>query len=142
MGYAGAFADPDGHMWQVSRADGFLSRQGDGTTSVASSCDIYEFDKGVVAAITSYSAELDPTEHPTPTHSDPSLAPLTVPHPTHGQIRRRCAPGRERCPKHDEGICLAYFGEAQNNVGNSVGAEIYERTGLNSLEVTHVGLRV
>jgi predicted lactoylglutathione lyase len=26
MGYAGAFADPDGHMWQVSRADGFLTR--------------------------------------------------------------------------------------------------------------------
>ena len=24
--YAGAFADPDGHMWQVSRADGFLTR--------------------------------------------------------------------------------------------------------------------
>jgi predicted lactoylglutathione lyase len=23
-GYAGAFADPDGHQWQVSRADGFL----------------------------------------------------------------------------------------------------------------------
>ena len=25
-GYAGAFADPDGHMWQVSRADGFDGR--------------------------------------------------------------------------------------------------------------------
>ena len=25
-GCAGAFADPDGHMWQVGRADGFLSR--------------------------------------------------------------------------------------------------------------------
>jgi uncharacterized protein len=25
-GYAGAFADPDGHMWQASRADGFLTR--------------------------------------------------------------------------------------------------------------------
>ncbi|QIN83325.1 VOC family protein [Rubrobacter tropicus] len=25
-GYAGAFADPDGHMWQVTRADGFLTR--------------------------------------------------------------------------------------------------------------------
>jgi hypothetical protein len=25
-GYAGAFADPDGHMWQVGRADGFLTR--------------------------------------------------------------------------------------------------------------------
>ena len=24
-GYAGAFADPDGHLWQVSRADGFLT---------------------------------------------------------------------------------------------------------------------
>ena len=23
-GYAGAFADPDGHIWQVSRADGVL----------------------------------------------------------------------------------------------------------------------
>jgi uncharacterized glyoxalase superfamily protein PhnB len=25
-GYAGTFADPDGHMWQVGRADGILSR--------------------------------------------------------------------------------------------------------------------
>ena len=25
-GYAGAFVDPDGHMWQVGRDDGFLSR--------------------------------------------------------------------------------------------------------------------
>ena len=25
-GYAGAFADPDGHMWQVTRADGVLSQ--------------------------------------------------------------------------------------------------------------------
>jgi hypothetical protein len=25
-GYAGAFADPDAHMWQVGRADGFLTR--------------------------------------------------------------------------------------------------------------------
>jgi predicted lactoylglutathione lyase len=25
-GYVGAFADPDGHMWQVSRADGVLTR--------------------------------------------------------------------------------------------------------------------
>ena len=25
-GYAGAFADPDGHVWQVGRADGFLTR--------------------------------------------------------------------------------------------------------------------
>ena len=25
-GYAGAFTDPDGHMWQVSRTDGFLTR--------------------------------------------------------------------------------------------------------------------
>jgi predicted lactoylglutathione lyase len=25
-GYAGAFADPDGHMWQVSRADGILTQ--------------------------------------------------------------------------------------------------------------------
>jgi uncharacterized protein len=24
--YAGAFADPDGHMWQVTRADGVLIR--------------------------------------------------------------------------------------------------------------------
>jgi hypothetical protein len=43
---------------------------------------------------------------------------------------------------HDVGISFAYLGDAQNNVGNSVGAEIYERTGLDSLEVTHVGLRV
>jgi len=45
----------------------------DGTTSVVSSCDIYEFDKGVVAAITSYTAELEPTKQPTPTHSDSRL---------------------------------------------------------------------
>lgn len=25
-GYVGAFSDPDGHMWQVSRADGVLTR--------------------------------------------------------------------------------------------------------------------
>jgi predicted lactoylglutathione lyase len=25
-GYVGAFADPDGHMWQVGRADGVLTR--------------------------------------------------------------------------------------------------------------------
>jgi hypothetical protein len=25
-GYVGAFTDPDGHMWQVSRADGVLTR--------------------------------------------------------------------------------------------------------------------
>jgi len=25
-GYAGAFADPDGHIWQISQADGFLTR--------------------------------------------------------------------------------------------------------------------
>ena len=25
-GYAGAFADPDGHIWHVSRADGVLTR--------------------------------------------------------------------------------------------------------------------
>jgi uncharacterized protein len=25
-GYVGAFTDPDGHMWQVSRADGILTR--------------------------------------------------------------------------------------------------------------------
>jgi predicted lactoylglutathione lyase len=25
-GYAGTFADPDGHLWQVSRADGILTR--------------------------------------------------------------------------------------------------------------------
>jgi len=25
-GYGGAFDDPDGHMWQVTRADGFLTR--------------------------------------------------------------------------------------------------------------------
>ena len=25
-GYAGAFADPDGHMWQVSQTAGFLTR--------------------------------------------------------------------------------------------------------------------
>jgi ornithine carbamoyltransferase len=39
--------------------------------------------------------------------------------------------------KHDDGMFFAYLGEARNNVGNSVGAEIYERSGLDSLEVTH-----
>jgi hypothetical protein len=34
----------------------------DGTTSVVSSCDIYEFSDGQVTAITSYAVELDPAE--------------------------------------------------------------------------------
>jgi hypothetical protein len=38
---------------------------------------------------------------------------------------------------HDEGISFAYLGEARNNVGSSVGAEIYERIGLEGLEVTY-----
>lgn len=42
----------------------------------------------------------------------------------------------ERCRMHDVGIFFAYLGDARNNVGNSVGAEICERTGLDSLEVT------
>jgi hypothetical protein len=37
---------------------------------------------------------------------------------------------------HDDRISFAYLGEARNNVGNSVGAEIYERIGLEGLEVT------
>jgi ketosteroid isomerase-like protein len=32
----------------------------DGTTSVVSSCDVYEFRNGMVTAITSYAVELDP----------------------------------------------------------------------------------
>jgi ornithine carbamoyltransferase len=40
---------------------------------------------------------------------------------------------RERYRMDDEGISFAYLGDARNNVGNSVGAEIYERTGLDSL---------
>ncbi len=32
----------------------------DGTTSVVSSCDVYEFRDGMVTAITSYAVELDP----------------------------------------------------------------------------------
>jgi ornithine carbamoyltransferase len=49
---------------------------------------------------------------------------------------------RRRCRKQDEGISFAYLGDARNNVGNSV-AEIYERTGLDSLEVAYLsGLRV
>ena len=39
-------------------------------------------------------------------------------------------------PDARRGISFAYLGEARNNVGNSVGAEIYERIGLDSLEVT------
>ena len=39
---------------------------------------------------------------------------------------------------HDEGSPSPTFGDARNNVGNSVGAEIYERTGLDSLEVTYL----
>ena len=34
------------------------------------------------------------------------------------------------------GIFFAYLGDARNNVGNFVGAEICERTGLDSVEVT------
>ena len=45
---------------------------------------------------------------------------------------------RERCPKQHEGISFAYLGDARNNPGNSVGAETYERTGLDSLEVTYL----
>jgi ornithine carbamoyltransferase len=37
---------------------------------------------------------------------------------------------------HDVGISFAYLGDARNNVGNSVGAEICEKTGVDSLEVT------
>jgi len=37
---------------------------------------------------------------------------------------------------HDVGISFAYLGDARNNVGTSVGVEIKERTGLDSLEVT------
>jgi hypothetical protein len=44
---------------------------------------------------------------------------------------------RRRCRMHDDGISFAYLGEARNNVGNSVGTEIYERIGLDSLEVTY-----
>jgi ketosteroid isomerase-like protein len=32
----------------------------DGTTSVVSSCDVYELRDGMVTAITSYAVELDP----------------------------------------------------------------------------------
>ena len=38
---------------------------------------------------------------------------------------------------HDVGISFAYLGDARNNVGNSVGAEIYERIGLEGPEVTY-----
>jgi ornithine carbamoyltransferase len=43
---------------------------------------------------------------------------------------------RMRCRMHD-GIYFAYLGEARNNACNSVGAEIYERIGLDSLQVTY-----
>jgi hypothetical protein len=39
-------------------------------------------------------------------------------------------------PDARRGISFAYLGDARNNVGNFVGPEICERTGLNSLEVT------
>ena len=43
---------------------------------------------------------------------------------------------RMRCRMHDA-IYFAYLGEARNNACNSVGAEIYEKIGLDSLQVTY-----
>jgi hypothetical protein len=53
-------------------------------------------------------------------------------------MRRREVRLPRHCWMHDEGISFAYLGDARNNVGNSVGAETYERTGLDNLEVTYL----
>ena len=52
-------AEPDGSAAAVDVVARYVD--GDGTTSVVSSCDVYEFRDGLVAAITSYAVELDPS---------------------------------------------------------------------------------
>ena len=53
-------ADPDGTAVAVDVVARYVDA--DGTTSVVSSCDIYEFSDGQVTAITSYAVELDAAE--------------------------------------------------------------------------------
>ena len=53
-------ADPDGSAVAVDVIARYVDA--DGTTSVVSSCDIYEFSDGQVTAITSYAVELDAPE--------------------------------------------------------------------------------
>jgi ketosteroid isomerase-like protein len=53
-------ADPDGNAVAVDVVARYVDA--DGTTSVVSSCDIYEFSDGQVTAITSYAVELDAAE--------------------------------------------------------------------------------
>ena len=50
-------ADPDGRVAAVDVVARYVDA--DGAASVVSSCDIYEFSDGLVAAITSYAVELE-----------------------------------------------------------------------------------
>ncbi len=50
-------ADADGRAAAVDVVGGYVDP--DGTTSVVSSCDIYEFSDGLLTTITSYAVELD-----------------------------------------------------------------------------------
>jgi len=52
-------ADPGGRAVAVDVVARYVDE--DGSTSVVSSCDIYEFEDGQVTAITSYAVELDAT---------------------------------------------------------------------------------
>lgn len=54
-------ADADGKSAAVDVVARYVDP--DGTTSVVSSCDIYEFSDGLVTAITSYAVELDAAAH-------------------------------------------------------------------------------
>jgi hypothetical protein len=54
-------ADADGRSAAVDVVARYVDP--DGTTSVVSSCDIYEFSDGLVTTITSYAVELDATPH-------------------------------------------------------------------------------
>jgi ketosteroid isomerase-like protein len=50
-------ADPGGRTAAVDVVARYVDA--DGSTSVVSSCDVYEFEDGQVTAITSYAVELD-----------------------------------------------------------------------------------
>jgi ketosteroid isomerase-like protein len=54
-------ADADGKSAAVDVVARYVDP--DGTTSVVSSCDIYEFSDGLVTTITSYAVELDAAAH-------------------------------------------------------------------------------
>jgi ketosteroid isomerase-like protein len=54
-------ADADGKSAAVDVVARYVDP--DGTTSVVSSCDVYEFSDGLVTTITSYAVELDAAAH-------------------------------------------------------------------------------